>query len=125
MDTRPIKDNAVERQALAWMDDPYKAVGYSNTRMHSVPRAEQEAVQIAGFNFRLEQRRSQIPTLAKLADAQGIRQANCIEDMAPVLFTHDIYKSYPISLLAKSRFDQLTKWLSRLTPTDISNAKVD
>jgi hypothetical protein len=125
MDTRPIKDNAIERKALAWMEDAYKAVGYSNTQMHSVPREEQEAVQIAGFNIRLEQRRNQIPVLAKLADGQGITHANRLEDIAPVLFTHDVYKSYPISLLAKSRFDQLTKWLSRLTPTDISKASVD
>jgi hypothetical protein len=88
MDTQPIKDNAIERQALAWMEDPYKAIGFSNTRMHSVPREEQEAVQIAGFNIRLEQRRSQIPVLAKLAGGQGITHASSLEDIAPVLFTH-------------------------------------
>jgi hypothetical protein len=117
-------DTAIERQALAWMDDPYAAVGYSNTKMHSVPRAEADALQLAGINLRLEQRRTQIPVLAKLAEAQNIIKVNRLEEAAPLFFTHDIYKSYPISLLAKSRFDQINKWLDRLTPYDITGVAV-
>ena len=65
-------DAALEAKALAWMDDPFAAFGHSVTAMHSVPREEAEAVQLAGLNLRLAQRREQIPVLAKLADAQGI-----------------------------------------------------
>lgn len=114
------KDAAVERQALAWMDDPLQAFGLSHTQAHSILREEAEAVQLAGLNLRLEQRRGQIVTLDKLAAAQGITRVARIEDAAPLLFTHDVYKSYPMSLLAKQRFDQLTKWLGRLTPYDLS-----
>lgn len=117
-----IGDAAIERQALAWMDDPLAALGLSNTRIHSVPRDEAEAVQLAGLNLRLEQRRAQIATLARLAEAQGITGFAALEDAAPLLFTHEVYKSYPASLLAKQRFDQLTKWLGRLTPYDLSDA---
>lgn len=106
------------------MDDPYSALGMSNTQLHSVPRDEAEAVQLAALNIRLEQRRASIPVLAKLADAQGIARLSSFEDAAPLLFTHDIYKSYPVSLLVKQRFDQLTKWLDRLTPYDISGLDV-
>jgi len=113
-------DAAVERQALAWMDDPLQAFGLSQTRVHSLPREEAEAVQLAALGLRLEQRRGQIVTLAKLAEAQGITRFARIEDAAPLLFTHDVYKSYPMSLLAKQRFDQLTKWIGRLTPYDLS-----
>jgi hypothetical protein len=83
-------DTALERQALAWMEDPYGAVGYSNTRMHSVPRAEADALQLAGINLRLQQRRAQIPVLAKLAEAQNISRVGRLEDAAPLFFTHDI-----------------------------------
>jgi len=114
------KDAAVERQALAWMDDPLQAFGLSQTRAHSLPRAEAEVVQLAALNLRLEQRRGQIVTLDKLATAQRVTRVERIEDAAPLLFTHDVYKSYPMSLLAKQRFDQLTKWLDRLTPYDLS-----
>jgi hypothetical protein len=121
---RPVTDTLLERRALAWMSDPYDAVGYSNTRMHSVPREEAEALQLAGINIRLEQRRAEIPVLAKLAGAQEISRISRLEEAAPLFFTHDIYKSYPVSLLAKSRFDQLSKWLDRLTPYDLSGLSV-
>jgi len=115
------RDTEIERTALAWMDDPLAALGMSNTRIHSVPREEAEAVQLAAFNIRFEQRRQQIKTLAKLAESQGFTHAATLDDAASALFTHDVYKSYPASLLAKQRFDQLTKWLSRLTTVDLSN----
>ena len=88
--------------------------------MHSVPREEADAVQLAGINLQLEKRRTQIPVLAKLAEAQDINRVSRLEDAAPLFFTHDIYKSYPISLLAKSRFDQINKWLDRLTPYEMT-----
>lgn len=118
------KDAALEKEALAWTSDPFAHFGYSNTKIHSVPREEAEAVQLAGLNLRLEQRRQQIPVLAKLADAQGIKGLASLDDAAPLLFTHDVYKSYPVSLLAKQRFDQLTKWLDRLTQYDITGVDV-
>jgi hypothetical protein len=121
---RPVTDTVLERQALAWMNDPYEAVEYSNTQMHSVPREEAEALQLAGINIRLEQRRAEIPVLAKLAGAQEISRISRLEAAAPLFFTHDLYKSYPVSLLAKSRFDQLSKWLDRLTPCDLSAVSV-
>jgi len=114
------RDAAVERQAEAWMDNPYRALGLSNTAIHSVPRAEAEAVQLAAFNIRLAERRAQIPVLAKLADAQGVWTADSLDAMAPVLFTHDIYKSYPASLLARQQFDRLATWLDRLTPVSLA-----
>jgi hypothetical protein len=117
-------DTVLEREALAWMDDPYVAFGFSNTRMHSVPREEAEALQLAGINLRLEQRRGEISVLAKLAEAQNIGRISRLEEAAPLFFTHGMYKSYPVSLLAKSRFDQLNKWLDRLTPYDLSGLAV-
>lgn len=114
----------VELKASAWMDDPYTYFSYSNTRIHSVPREEAEAVQLAALNLRLEQRRHQIHVLDKLASAQDIRRVESLNDGAALLFEHTAYKSYPVSLLAKSRFDQLTTWLSRLTTHDLGSVDV-
>jgi hypothetical protein len=118
------RDNAVEKEALAWMDDPVAYFGGSPTKMHSVSRDHADAVQLAALNIRLEQRRQQIKVLEKLADAQGISRLRTLDDAAPILLKHDVYKSYPASLLAKRRFDQLSVWLSRLTPHDLSNVDV-
>ena len=117
-------DAALERKARAWMDGPFEAFGHSVTAMHSVPREEAEALQLAGLNLRLAERREQIPVLAKFLDAQGIGAVARLDDGAKALFNHDVYKSYPVSLLAKGRFDQLTKWLDRLTPYDLSGLDV-
>src|SRR5262245_43419531 len=97
----PARDITVERQAEGWMNDPYEHFGYHNTRIHSVPRAEAGAVQLAAMNLRLNQRRGQIRVLEKLADGQGITQLAALDELAPLLMPHDIYKSYPVSLLVK------------------------
>ncbi len=124
----PARDVSLEREALGWMNDPYEHFAYHNTRIHSLPREEVEAVQLTAMNLRLQERREQIQMLAKLAEAQGIRQLVSLDAMAPLLMPHDMYKSYPVSLLAKQQFGKLTTWLSRLTrydPTTVDVSKCD
>ena len=121
-------DNAIEREAERWMNNPYEHFGYHNTRIHSLPRDEVEAVQITAMNLRLEERRSQIKMLEKFAVAQGISRVDRLDEFAPLLMPHDVYKSYPVSLLAKQKFDQLNTWLSRLTrydPTGVDVSECD
>ncbi|TAL04266.1 MAG: hypothetical protein EPO08_01795 [Rhodospirillaceae bacterium] len=122
---KPPRAGAVlESDASSWMSDPYAYFGMSNTRVHSVPRRDAEAVQLAAMNILLEKRRAEIPVLAKFADAQDIRRIASLDDMAPLLFEHNVYKTYPVSLLAKQRYDQLTQWLGRLTTHDVSGVDV-
>jgi acyl-CoA synthetase (AMP-forming)/AMP-acid ligase II len=124
----PSRDTAVERQAEGWMNDPYEYFGYHNTRIHSLPPEEVETVQLTAMNLRLEERRPQIKMLQKLADGQGIGRINSLDEMAPLLMPHDVYKSYPVSLLAKQQFGKLNTWLSRLTrydPTVVDVSRCD
>ena len=114
----------VEREAQAWMDEPYEHFGHSNTRIHSVSWRDAEPIQLAALNLRFEQRRAQISTLAKFADLQGILGFKTLNDAAALLFEHNVYKSYPMSLLVKHRYDQLTQWLGRLTHHDLSGVDV-
>ncbi|GIX30197.1 MAG: hypothetical protein KatS3mg124_0669 [Porticoccaceae bacterium] len=118
------EDQALERLARAWMEDPWGHFGHSATRAHSVDPAEAEAVQTLGVALRFAERRDRIPVLARLADAQGIRRIDRLDDAAPLLFQHTVYKSYPFSLLARGRFAELTRWLDRLTPVDLSAVAV-
>jgi hypothetical protein len=117
-------DISIERQAEGWMNDPFEYFGYRNTLIHSLPREETEAVQLAAMNLRLAERRGQIQMLEKLAAAQGIDKIETLDGMAPLLMPHDVYKSYPVSLLAKQKFDRLNTWLSRLTRYDVSGVDV-
>lgn len=109
------RDETVEREALGWMNDPYEHFGHHNTKIHSLDREHFEAVQLAAMRLRFEERMEQVQMLKKLADGQGITQIGSFDELAPLLMPHDMYKSYPISLLAKQRFDQLNKWLTKLT----------
>lgn len=122
--TAPVPDTAIEREAERWMNDPYEHFGYHNTRIHSLPREEVEAVQLAAMNLRLAERRGQVQMLAKLADAQGIDAIASLDDLAPLLMPHDIYKSYPVSLLAKQQFARLNGWLSKLTRYSLADVDV-
>lgn len=125
MDAASVRnDVALERETLAWMNEPYEHFGFNNTKIHSISPAHVEAVQLTAMNLRLEERRGQIKVLEKLADSQDIRRIDALDDLAPLLMRHDIYKSYPVSLLAKQRFDQLTTWLSRLTHHDPTGVDV-
>lgn len=119
-----VGDLTLDQEAERWMNDPYEHFGYHNTRIHSLPREEVEAVQLAAMNLRLQERRGSIKMLEKLADSQGIERIDSLDAMAPLLMPHDIYKSYPVSLLAKQQFGKLTTWLSRLTRYDLSAVDV-
>jgi hypothetical protein len=110
------------------MNDPYEHFGNHNTKIHTMPRDEVEAVQLTAMNMRLAERRDQIQMLAKLADGQGIDTVGSIDELAPLLMPHDIYKSYPISLLAKQKFTKLNQWLTKLTrysPEDVDVSECD
>ena len=120
----PARDTEIEREAERWMNDPFEHFGYHNTKIHSLDREHVAAVQLAAMNLRLAERRGQVAVLGKLADAQGIGEVGSLDALAPLLMPHDIYKSYPVSLLAKQKFGQLNTWLSRLTRYDLSGVDV-
>ena len=81
---------------------------------------ERDAIQLAGLQKRFRELAPKLPALAKLAADQGIHEINTLDDAAPLLFPHTVYKSYPLSFIEKCQFDKLTKWLSRLTTVDVS-----
>jgi len=64
-----------------------------------------------------------VPLVGRLAARQGITQLDAVVDVVPLCFEHTAYKSYPSRLLQDGHFDQLTRWLNKLTPHDLT--KVD
>ncbi len=122
--TAPANDTVIEREAEAWMNNPYEHFGHHNTKIHSLEREHFEAVQLAAMQLRFEERMEQVLMLRKLADSQGITRIDSFEAMAPLLMPHDMYKSYPMSLLAKQKFGQLNQWLGKLTRFDPASVDV-
>ncbi|GGL61388.1 hypothetical protein GCM10010129_01180 [Streptomyces fumigatiscleroticus] len=101
-------------------DDPTAYFGRSRRAMHTLPAAELAGLQLAALRMRFEQLCDRVPVLRTMADEQRIRSIDRLDDAAPLLFPHTVYKSYPVSLLTEGRFDRLTQWLARLTPVDLS-----
>ncbi|MET0984243.1 MAG: hypothetical protein ABW034_02440, partial [Steroidobacteraceae bacterium] len=88
--------------------------------MHTQPREELDKLHLAALQSRFAQLRDAIPMVKKLADAEGIHEIKELEAVIPLLFDHSMYKSYPPSMLHQGRFDQMTRWLNKLTAIDLS-----
>lgn len=114
----------IQHDALRMANEPPAYFGYSAHLAHRLPPAQIEAMQLSALQQRFSSLRNRLPVLKSAADVQDIHEITSLEDGASLLFPHTVYKSYPISLLERNRFDQMTKWLSRLTTIDLSAADV-
>jgi hypothetical protein len=82
-------------------------------------------MQLAAVRHRLATLRDELPPLANLAAEHRISDITTLNQAAALLFKHSVYKSYPVSLIDKGRFDRLTRWLANLTTTDLSTMRTD
>lgn len=103
----------LEDDPAAFFDDDLDAATH-------IPQAQLEALQLAGLKRRFGEMRDRLPPLKALADVEGIASIERFDDVAPLLFPHTFYKSYPADLLEHRRFDAMTRWVSRLTTHDLS-----
>ncbi len=107
-----------------FISDPVEFFDWSATKIWSMPRADREAMQLDGLKLRFSQLRESVGYLKKLADRQGVDAIETINDVVPLLFEHTVYKSYPSSLLEKSRFPMINSWLGKLTTVPIGQIDV-
>jgi hypothetical protein len=114
------KSNNVEQ----FINDPTGFFEESGYAAQHIPADELRDLQLGGLKLRFEALRDKVAVLKAVADKAEIEKIDHLDDAASLLFPHTVYKSYPISLLEKSRFDQLTKWLGRLTTVDVSKVDV-
>lgn len=108
------KLQAVERlKALIQEPDPYRAGDDELLEVQRQALAE-----------RFTERRAQIGVLDKRASDLGIDELTELEDVVPLLFAHQTYKSYPDAFVADGRWDLMTRWLDTTTPCDVGGADV-
>jgi len=86
-----------------------------------VPGEDLADFYLAAAAKKFEKLVAKIPTLARLAQEQGVERIENLNDLVKVLFPHTVYKSYPLSYLEKNNFTKLTKWLNGLTTIDLSD----
>lgn len=90
----------------------------------SIPAGDVEKLQLGAVRKRFAELRDRLNPLAKLAAEQGINDITDLNQCAGLLFKHSVYKSYPVSLIEKGRFDRLTQWLGNLTTADLSGVSM-
>jgi hypothetical protein len=108
-----------------FMNDPIEFFDESVTAMHSIPRDELEQLQRDAMVIRFADHRANVEMVRKLADRLDIAEVDEFDDVAPMLFSHTAFKSYPAALLDKKRFDLMTQWLDKLTTHDLSGVDTD
>jgi hypothetical protein len=77
--------------------------------------ATQAHTRIEDLDSRFQERRGQVPVLARRAEDERIRAIRRDEDVVPLLFPHTSYKSYPEMLVSKGMWAQLNRWLDSLS----------
>ncbi|MHB8693728.1 MAG: long-chain-fatty-acid--protein ligase [Solirubrobacteraceae bacterium] len=92
--------------------------------MQHIERERLAGLQLSALQQRFSELRDRIPVLNAMAAELGAGDLDEVDDVVPLLFQHSVYKSYPVPLLERNRFEAMTKWLGRLTTVDISDAPV-
>jgi len=88
--------------------------------LFSMDREQVEQFQLSAAATRFSTLAPQVSALAAQAEQAGVAAIGSLNDIVPLLFQHQQYKSYPMALLEKGRFEPLTRWLGRLTSIDLS-----
>lgn len=71
-----------------------------------------------------QQRRSQVPVLARRAAEAGITAIRSREEVVPLLFPHTTYKSYPEALVTRGQWVQMNRWLDSLSTYRVEGVQV-
>ena len=103
-----------------FLQNPTSLVKATNDELFSLETDIIQQIQLFGAQKRFKYFYPRIKALKKLADEQNITAINSLDDIAPILFQHTVYKSYPLAFIEKKRFDRLTEWLDKLTIHDLS-----
>jgi hypothetical protein len=88
---------------------------------YELSRAQIEKIHLEGARRRFAQLRPRLSVMDRLATEQGIDAIDRIEDLAPLIFPHTIYKSYAIDFVLDREFDRMTRWLGGLSAIDLSD----
>ncbi len=78
-------------------------------------------LQLQALAERLESRRSLIPVLEQRASYGGITTPSSLQDVVPLLFPHQAYKSYPQSFIDKGRWDGMNQWYDTLSAQEFAD----
>ena len=91
---------------------------------YSQPSGDLASARLRAADELFQERREQIPLLAKRAEDAGVTRIEDFDDLVPLLFPHTAYKSYPQSLYDKGNWSRMLQWLNTLSVDDVSDVDV-
>lgn len=100
----------------SWLDHGFEPIYRLSWR-------DYQEVQLAALKLHFAKVSGSVAALDKLADREGIKSIDSIEEGLPLLFDHRVLKNYPLTLIEKRDVGRLNAWLDRLTTHDLT--KVD
>jgi hypothetical protein len=103
---------------------PEKWISMKSEELFALSGKELEELQLYWFKIRFNSLLPRIPAAVSLRDKQEVTDVEELNDITPLLFTHRVYKSYPISLIDKKKFKALTLWFDKLTTVDLKDVDV-
>ena len=86
-----------------FLENPESLVNATNDELFSLHPDVIAQIQLIGAQKRFEHFYPKIKALEKLANEQNIKKINSIDDLAPILFQHTVYKSYPLAFIEKKK----------------------
>lgn len=101
-------------------EDPCEMAHLSGVAAFRIAPADLDRIHLAGLRLRFAELAPKLHPLGQLAEENRVTEISALEDVAPLLFPHTEYKSYPLSLIDNGRFDQLNAWLDDYTTHDLS-----
>lgn len=108
--------SSARQQLLEMITDPDSA--YAQSPADLLPLRLQAAQEL------FQQRREQIPLIARRAEDAGITEVRSLDDLVPLLFAHTVYKSYPASFIEQGRWDRMLQWLNTLSVEDVTHVDI-
>ena len=116
----PSREKSANKTAEALCTVPTEFFEHSHDAMQTIPRSELDRLHLEALQIRYRDLRGRIPLLAVLAESLLLDDIHRLNDVVPTLFEHTIYKSYAPDLLALNDFDEMNRWLSKLSAHDIT-----
>ena len=107
---------SIRQQLLEMILDPDTA--------YDQPASDIAALQLQAAQELFEERRTQIPLVARRAEEAGITRIESLADIVPLLFAHTVYKSYPPAFVEYGRWDRMLQWLNTLSVADVTKVDV-
>ncbi|MBB3665604.1 hypothetical protein FB384_004562 [Prauserella sediminis] len=90
-----------------------------------IPFEDLQQIQVEATEERFQERRPAIRLLNRRAEEAGLDVVRSRDDIAPLLFPHTAYKSYPESFLSAGRWDRLCRWLDTVSTHRVPNLDPD